>query len=157
MSATSIFGHGIAVEGMLLQMDNGASPDSFVTIANVTDISIPVIADVVDVTNVGDNWRSRIPTLHDMGKIAFSIFWQMEDPTHNNAVGGGSIPSGLRYNLINNQLRNYQLMYYNLTTGLFVGVDAWPGYVTSFAITGKTGSVWMAKIEIVNSAAPSLV
>ncbi len=154
--STSIFGHGLAVEGMLLQMDNGVSPDAMVTISNVSDVTLPIMADVVDVTNVGDDWRARIPTLHDMGKIGFSIFWQMEDPTHNNSAGGGSVPSGLRYNLIHNQLRNYQLMYYNVTTAAFVAVDAWPAYVTGFSITGKTGGAWTAKCELSNSGAPSL-
>ncbi len=36
MGSTSVFGHGLPVEGALLQMDNGASPDAFVTIANVS-------------------------------------------------------------------------------------------------------------------------
>ena len=156
MSATSVFGHGLAVEGALLQMDNGSSPDAFVTIANVSDIAIPIIAETQDVSNVGDDWRSRIPTLHDMGKIAFSIFWQPEDPTQNNSAGGGSVPSGLMYNLIHNQLRNFQLMVFNVTTGLFVATLAFPGYVVNFQITGKTGGVWMAKCEITNAAAPSL-
>ena len=156
MSSTSVFGHGLPVEGSLLQIDNGASPDAFVTIANVQDIAIPILAETQDVTNIGDDWRSRITTLKDMGKIALTVFWQPEDPTQNNSAGGGSVPSGLMYNLIRNQLRNFQLMIYNVTTAAFVATLAWPGYVSGFHITGKVGGVWMAKVEFVNSAAPSL-
>ncbi len=88
--------------------------------------------------------------------MPFSIFWQPEDPTLNNSNPGGAVASGLMYNLIHNQVRNYQLMVFNVTTGLFVATLAWPGYVSGFKISGKVGGVWMAALELVNSAAPSL-
>ena len=89
-AGTSPIGPAIAVEGLLLQMDNGASPDTFATIANATDLSLPIMTDTVDVTNVGDAWKRHFPTLHDMGKITFKIFWVMEEVTHRKSAAGGS-------------------------------------------------------------------
>lgn len=156
-SSTSVFGHALAVEGALLQMDNGASPDAFVTIANVSDVSIPIVADTIDVTNIGDDWHARIATLHDMGKMTFTLHYQPEDPTHSSAAGGGSVPSGLMYNLVHNQLRNFQLIFYNVTAGANVATWAWSAYVTGFQVTGKVGGDWQAKLELVsNGTAPSL-
>lgn len=153
MASVSPLGPSVAVEGLLLQIDNGTSPDAMQTIANVTDVSLPVVADVVDVTNVGDSWHRRFPTLHDMGKIAFKIYWVMEEVTHRNSANGGSVGAGLRYCLINNLLRNFQLVYNDGNES----TDAFPAYVTSFAITGGVGKVFIASVELSNSGAPSLV
>jgi len=153
MGFTSPLGPALAVEGLLIQVGNASSPESMQTIANATDFSMPIMTDVVEVTNVGDSWKRRIPTLHDMGKIGFKIYWIPEEVTHRNSVGGGSVGAGLRYLLINSLLRDYQAVYPdgNLST------DAWPAYTTSFAITGKVGNVFEAQIETANSGPPSLV
>jgi hypothetical protein len=153
MPITSAIGAATPVKGLLLQVGNAGSPETMNTIANATDVVVPVTATTVEVTNVGDSWRRRIPTLYDMGKIAFKIFWMMEEPTHRNSLGGGVVGAGLRYLLVNGLLRDYQLVYSdgNLST------DAFPAYVTGFSITGKTGGVWEASIELSNSGAPSLV
>jgi len=123
------------------------------TIANVTDVTLPVITDQVEVTNVGDLWKRRIPTLNDMGKIAFKIYWMMEEPTHRNSLGGGVVGAGLRYLMINQLLRDYQFVYNDGNNS----TDAFPAYVTMFSIAGKTGGVFEASIELSNSGAPSLV
>jgi hypothetical protein len=153
MPSTSLQGPAIAVENLLLQIGNAGSPETMATIANVQDVNLPVIANVVDVTNVGDSWHRRIPTLHDMGKITFKIFWVMEEPTHRNSAGGGSVGAGLRYLLINNLLRDFAFVYPDGNSS----TDAFPAYVTSFAITGKVAGVFEATIELSNSGPPSLV
>ncbi len=81
-SSTSAIAGAIAVEGMQIKFGNGASPEVFTTVCNVSDITLPLTADVVDITNVGDMWRRRISTLLDMGKIKFKVFWVMTEPTH---------------------------------------------------------------------------
>src|SRR6185436_13853232 len=153
MAATSPIASAIAVEGLLLQVGNNSSPDTMQTIANVTDVALPVMSEVVDVTNVSDAWRRRFPTLHDMGKISFKIFWVMEEVTHRNSANGGNVGAGLRYLLINNLKRDYQLVYPDGNNS----TDAFPAYVTSFAITGKVAGVFEAAIELSNDGAPSLV
>lgn len=153
MAITSPIGPAIAVEGLLLQISNSSSPEVFQTIANATDLTLPIMTDTVEVTNVGDSWKRHFPTLHDMGKIAFKIFWVMEEVTHRNSANGGSVGAGLRYLLITSQIRDYQFIYPDGNQS----TDAFPAYVTSFSITGKTGGVFEASIELSNSGAPSLV
>ncbi len=156
MASTSPIASNLAVEGLLLQVGNGASPQTMVTIANVTDFSLPVTTRTVEVTNVGDAWARRVPTLHDMGKITFKIFWIPEETTHRNSANGGGgsgVAEGLRYMLINNIKGDFQAVYPDGNGS----TDAWPAYVTSFALTGKTGNVFEANIELSNDGAPSLV
>ena len=147
---TSLIGAGLPTAGLVLLVDNGLSPDTFEAIANASELKLPTISEVVDVTNFGDMWRRRIPTLLDMGKIAFKIYWEMEDPSHNN-----STPYGLRYLLTNKLLRNWQVAYPN---GAYpaVSTDAFPAYVTSFEVTASIGKVFEGAIELSNSGTPSL-
>lgn len=151
-SPVSLQGPAVAVEGTLFNMDNGLSPDAFTTVTNISSISLPTIAMTVDVTNVGDGWVRRFPTLHDMGKIAIKLFWQMTDVTQRNSAVIGSQVSGLRWNLINNALRIFQIVY----NDGFNSQDVFPAYTTSFAVTGAVGKVWEASVELSNSGAPTL-
>lgn len=155
-SSTSPIAPYVAVEGLLIQCGTGGSPESMYTVANVSDFSLPVMADMIDVTNVGDSWKRKVPTLHDMGKIAFKVFWVMEEVTHRNTAGStgvGGVMAGLRYMLINNLLRDWEAIYADGNGS----TDAWPGYTTSFAITGKTGGAFEAAVDISNSGSPTLV
>ena len=153
MASTSPIASALAVQGVLLQVGNGSSPETMQTIANATDLNLPVIADMIDVTNVGDAWHRRFPTLNDMGKINFKVFWIPEEVTHRNSANGGSVGAGLRYLMINHLKRDFQFVYNDGNNS----TDAFPGYVTSFAITGKVGGVFEATVDISNDGAPSLV
>ena len=150
-ASTSPIGPAIAVEGLLLQIGNGASPDAFSTIANATDLSLPIMTDTVDVTNVGDSWKRRIPTLHDMGKIGFKVFWVMEDVTHRNSSANNI--DGLRWCLVQSALRDFQFIYPDGNNS----TDAFAAYTTEFGITGKVGGVFESAVTLSNSGAPSLV
>jgi hypothetical protein len=150
---TSLIAPAVGVEGLLLLMGTGASVETMEVIANASDLTLPVIAETQDVTNVGNAWRVRFPTLHDMGKISFKIFWVMEEPSHRNSANGGTIADGLRYCLINNVLANFSFVYPDGNSS----TDSFPAYVTSFSITGKVGGVFEATIELSNSGAPTLV
>lgn len=152
-SITSALGSNLPVSGLLLQVGTGGSPETMYTIANATDLTIPVIADVVDVTNLGDTFHRRAATLGDMGKIAFKIFWIPEEPTHRNSINGGGVPAGLRYLLINRLKRDYQFVYPDGNQS----TDAFPAYVTMFSISAKVGGVFEASIELSNDGQPQLV
>src|SRR5580693_2795186 len=129
---TSLIAPAVGVEGLLLLMGTGTSPETLACIANATDLNLPIIAETQDVTNVGSNWRIRFPTLHDMGKISFKIFWVMVEPTHRNSgASGGTIADGLRYCLVNNVLANFAFVYPDGNNS----TDAFPAYVTGFSIT----------------------
>jgi predicted secreted protein len=151
MASTSPIAAAIAVEGLLLQMGNGASPEVFTTVANVTDFTMPVTADTVEVTNVGDAWKRRIPTLLDMGKVKFKIYWVMTETTHRAAVT--TAIRGLRYILLNSLLTSWKIIYPDGLTS----TDYFAAFVTSFSITGKTGGVFEAEIELSNDNNPILI
>lgn len=151
MSSTSLVAEAIAVEGLQIQFGNGASPEHFTTVANVSDLTLPLAADTADVTNVGDTWRRRIATLLDMGKIKFKIFWVMTEPTHENAITGNV--RGLRYLFKNRILANVKVLYPDGSNS----EDDFPAYVTGFSISGKVGGVFEADIELSNSGEPTLV
>ena len=140
----------LSVEGLLLQVSPTGSPGSFQTIANVDSYSEPVVSRMVEVTNVGDHWARRRPTLNDMGKITFGVFWIPQNATHVNLSGG------LRYMLINQILADWQVVY---PDGIVTPVsqDSFPAYVTSFAITAKVGDVFKAACELANDGQPTLI
>lgn len=153
MSSTSVIAPAIGVLGTLLQVGNSSSPETMNTICNASDLTLPVMAEVVDVTNLGDLWRRRIPSLLDMGTIAFKVYWVMEEATHRNSINGGSVGAGLRYLLVRQLLRDFQFVYPDGNSS----TDAFPAYTTSFAITGAVGGVYTADVNLSNSGAPSLV
>lgn len=152
-TSTSLLGDSQVSTGLLLQVGNNSSPETMQTICNAFGLTLPIMTDVQDVTNFGDQWHRRRPTLNDMGKIQFKIYWIMEEPTHRNSLGGGAIPAGLRYLMINRLLRDFQIVYPDGNNS----TDAFPAYVTSFQITGQIGKVFEANIELSNSGPPSLV
>lgn len=158
MPSTSAIAAAIAVEGLLLQVGNGASPESYSTICNVSDITIPLKADTVDVTNVGDQWHRRIATLLDMGTIKFKIFWVMREPSHQDLIVSGI--RGIRYLMTGGNgttgkpiLANWQAVYPDGNQS----VDNFAAYVTAFSITGKVGGVFEAEIDLANNGTPILV
>ena len=140
-TSTSLVASAIAVEGMVLQISNGASPAVFNSICNVQDWNEPDTSETVDVTNVGDKWRRRISTLLDMGKMKAKIFWVMTEPSHQNAVNAGI--QGLRYIYSQQLLVQFQVVYPNQNQS----IDRFYAYVTGFQITGKVGGVFEAEIE----------
>ena len=155
VNQTSTIGAGVATAGLVISVSNSSSPETFQAIANASELKIPTLAEVVDVTNFGDLWRRRLPTLLDIGKIDFKIQWQMEDPSHNN-----STPYGLRYLLINRILRDWQIAYPNgaSVTGSFPATgstDAFSAYVTKFEISGMVGKTFEASLELSTAGAPS--
>lgn len=62
-----------------IQIGNGSSPETFQTIAFVSDITGPTIqGQVVDVTSMstGNAWRQKIVTLLEGGDVSFNAYWQ---------------------------------------------------------------------------------
>lgn len=150
-SQTSGVGAGLAFTGFQLQAGNGSSPETFTTICNVSDFTMPLKAETADVTNAGDLWRRRISTLLDMGTIKFKIFYQPQEATHENSLSG--VIRGLRYLMINQTLVNWKAIY---PTASPSSVDYFSAYVTGFNETGKVGDVFTAEIELSNNGAPTL-
>lgn len=139
----------IPVFGFQLQFGDGSDPETFTTVCNVTNFSMPSDAVLVDVTNVGDKWRRRMSALLDLGKITFKIYWIMTEPTHENQIAGAV--RGIRYVFANRILANIRAVYPEGS------VDQFAAYVVGFVTTGKTGDVFEAQCELSNSGEPVLV
>ncbi|MGC2152633.1 MAG: hypothetical protein WA618_11355 [Terriglobales bacterium] len=158
-SSTSPLGQDLSVAGLLLNVDNGSSPDAFQTIANVSNLTVPMVCKTVDVTNIGNEWEAMAPTIHSMGKINFKIFYIPEEVTHRNSPTVGSIGAGLMWLFLNanaaNQvgLRNWEMVFPDGNGTLM----AWQAFVTSFSLDAKVGGVFEASMELTNNGtAPSL-
>ena len=71
----------------------------------------------VNVTNVGMLWEAMAPTLHSMGKIAFTLFYIPEEVTHRNTPTAGAVAAGLMWLFLNANasgnagLRNWQVIF----------------------------------------------
>jgi hypothetical protein len=149
-TSTSAIAAALAVEGFVLQIGVG-SPVSYSSVANIQDWNEPNKSDVVDITNVGDAYKRRIPTLLDIGVCKAKLFWVPTEPSHQNAING--VIKGLRYLWINQILTAFQVVYPNLGQS----VDRFQCYVTSFMVTGKVGGVFEAEIEFTpNDGNPTL-
>ena len=137
----------VPVQGLLIQMGNGSSPETFVTVANISKMTEPFKAKVVDVTNVSNIWMQQIPTTLSIGDLALDLFWVMEDPTLNNSI------NGLRYAFANKILKDVQIIYPdgNMST------DAFKAYVTQYSVTGAVNGVFTASIILSGTGTPSLV
>jgi hypothetical protein len=145
---TAATAYGIPTSGMVLMVSNASSPETFEIIANVFSLKLPTSGEVVDLTEFGDLWRRRVPTLLDMGKIELKIYWEMEEITHRNAAA-----YGLRYLMLNLIKRDWLITYPDGHSS----TDAFPAYVTGFEVDGSIGKVFEATVELSNSGVPSLV
>lgn len=153
-AGTSSIADHISVSGLLLNVSNsGSSPDSFFTVANIGDLTVPLAATEVLVTNVSDTWVRRVPTLLDMGKVTLKLFWVMEEPTHRNGAGGGGVATGMRYLFMQKLLRDWQAIYPDGNNS----TDAFQAYVTSFSISAKVGGVFEAACGLGTTGTPQMV
>ena len=150
-SLTSPQGPAVSTIGLQIQISANTSPANYFTVLNATDFKLPTKAETVDVTNFGDLWRRRIPTLLDMGDISFKVFWEMEEATHHAGVDGNCY--GLRYLMLNRLLVQVQVIYPDGNNS----TDEFPAYVTNFSVSGAQGKVFEAEITLSNSGQPSLV
>jgi len=157
MPSTSTIGASLPIAGLIIQVSTAGSPDNFATIANVDNYAQAMKSTVVMVTNVGDTFVRRQPTLIDPGAPAWTIFWQPFEASHRNSADGGTIAAGLRYLMIQKLLRDFKITY-PADQNNDVGVDAYKAFVTDFAITGKVGDVFRANITLgINDQNPSFV
>ncbi len=98
---------GIAAFGTLIKVGDGASPQTFYTVAGVTDIDGPGSSvDEAETTShsTGSPHRTFIPTLIDDGEISFPCNF---DPAH--ATHSITSTYGLEYLFQNRQVRAFQI------------------------------------------------
>lgn len=91
--------------GTLLKLGNGATSETFATIAEVKDIKFAFKLDTEDVTSHSSTagWVERIGTLLDGDKIKFEANWIPGDATQSYSMG-------ILKDMVNRTLRHFQLV-----------------------------------------------
>lgn len=140
--------NAVSAFGTLLKSGNGASPESFTTIAELKSLSGPSFqADTIDVTvhNTPTPFRRFISGLLDGGEVTFDINFIPTENTHNYDYG-------LLHDFLQRSRRNYQIVFPDsaATTWLI------PGIVTGFQMSSDPADVLMASVTIKVSGPPSL-
>ncbi len=114
----------IESQGVQLQRGDGGSPETFTTIAEVTDFDGPSgNASVIDVTHLQSTAKEKIMGLMDEGQITFS----------GNLVPGDAAQQGLRDDRTNRTLRNFKLILTDAASTTL----SFSAYVLNFSISGS--------------------
>jgi hypothetical protein len=131
---------GIAAFGTLLQVEDPATPGTFLTVAEVKDISGPgITSDVLDTTThtSPSAWRQKIPSLLDGGEVTFSVNYMPGDPTHDAATGLASMA-------ISRAVQSWQVIYPDTDETLW----SFDGFVTNFAPGAPVEDLLTADVTI---------
>jgi len=140
-------GDGTAAFGSLLQMGNGATPEIWTTIAEVTNISGPSLSqETVDVTSHSSSgaFREKVGGLLDGGEFTLDINFVPTGATHKEAVGG------LLYNMTARSVNNYKLLF--VDTSFWICPCLVTGFTPDMAVDGKLG----AAVTLTVSGEPTL-
>lgn len=139
----------IHAHGTLLKKGDGGSPESFATIAEVTDLNPPALAlETNDVTShdSAQHWREFIGSLLDGGDVSFTINYIPTATTHNATAG-------LIADLKNRTRRNWQIVFPDgsSTTWSFAAL------VTAFEPAAPIDDRLTANITLKVTGVPTLV
>lgn len=134
--------------GTYLKIGDGASSETFTTIAEVKDIKGPGLkVNTEDVTSHSSTggWKEIIGTILEGGKISFAINWL---PGHATQ----SYSAGLLKDMIAKQLRNFQLVVPAASTLTWT----FAAIVTEFTPDLKVKGGQAADVSLEISGAPTL-
>lgn len=108
--------------GTLLKMGDAGTPETFTTVAEITDIELPEIKLNTDDATSHDSagWEESIATLLSGGEPTFKANWLPTNATQNESTG-------VLYAILNRQKRNWKIVLPNS-----VKTFSFAGIVTSF-------------------------
>jgi predicted secreted protein len=138
----------VFTQGTQIQLGDGGSPESFLTIAEVKSISGPSLSrDTIDVTTHSSTGgvREFINGLADGGEVSFDVNFVPGAATHNNTTGMLSLwASGRR--------ANFKIIFPTspAVTWSFNGV------LTAFEMSAPTDEVLGASVTIKVAGSPTL-
>lgn len=113
----------VSAQGVTVQRGDGASPEAFTTIAEITDFTGPDgELSIIDVTSLDSTATEVIAGLIDNGTVQFS----------GNFVGGNAAQTGLRTDRTAKTLRNFKITLTDSPATVF----SFAAYVTSFTVSG---------------------
>jgi hypothetical protein len=139
---------GIAAFGTLFKMGDGASPENFTTIAEVTDISGPELGtDTEDGTHHSSTggYEEVIATILRTGTVTLTIQYDPTDATHDASTG-------LIYEWTQKTTTNYQLVFPDTSS------TTWtlPCKVTGFTPAAPVGGKLTAEVTLKVDGQPTL-
>jgi len=139
---------GISGFGTQLKMEDAGNPGSYLTVAEVKDITGPgLTAEVADLTSHSSSgaFREKLPTLLDPGEVTFDVNYVPTSATHNNSTGLVSL-------LRTRAKKNWQLVWPDTGETLW----AFAGFVTGFEPGAPVGDLLTASVTITVTGAPTL-
>jgi len=94
--------------GTLLKMGDGATPETFGTVAEVLDIDLPEIkANYENVTSQDSaGWEESVATILSGGEPSFKVNWIPTHATHNETTG-------MMYAALNRVRKNWKIVLPN--------------------------------------------
>lgn len=93
--------------GTLLKIGDGASAETFTTIAEVQNITGPALSlETIEVTNHSstEGWKERVGGLLDGGEVAFDVNFLPTNATH-------SFSAGLIKDMVGRTKRNFKIVF----------------------------------------------
>lgn len=129
--------------GTFLKLGDGATSETFTTIAEVQDISGPKLSlDTEEVTSHSSTagWAEFIGTLLDGGEVSFDINWL---PAHATQ----SYSAGLLRDMVNRTLRNFQLVVPAAATLTWTFAALVTAFEPDLPVKGKQGSSITLKLS----------
>jgi hypothetical protein len=134
--------------GTFLKLGDGATVETFATIAEVGDIKGPSMeAQTEDVTSHSSTaaWVEKIVTLLEAGDVTFDINWLPANATQ-------SYSAGILKDMVNKTLRNFQLVVPAASTLTWT----FAAYVTRFQPDLKVKGAQRASVRLEISGQPTL-
>lgn len=122
MAATT----GTSGFGTLLKRGDGATSETFTTIAEVTNISGPSESlETIDATHMEspNSYREYIPSLLDSGEVSLDL----------NFLPGNTSQTGLRTDMQNRTRRNFEMVFTDSGTSKY----SFSAYVTGFEVSAQ--------------------
>lgn len=122
-------------QGMTLKIGDGASPEVFTAIGDISDISGPDgAATEIDVTTLDSTGKEFRMGLKDEGQVTFTCFYQPKDTQH----------AALRTARSNRTLTNFQLTF----TDSPATVWSFSAYVMSIPLSNSVDGATSANITL---------
>lgn len=138
---------GIAALGLIVAIGDGASPEVFTPIAEVTDVAgLETKLKTVDNTHLGNIWDEVKATTLALQPMKLTVNFLPSDQTQAFVV------KGLGFDMVNRTLRNFKIIYPN------AAATAWrfAAFITDFNPKGSVAGKLSADIELTPSGAPAL-
>jgi hypothetical protein len=136
-----------------IQVSDGNSPETFVTIPNVSSINGPTFqAQVVDVTShsTGNAWRQKIVTLLDPGTVSWDTFFIPNDATHQRLLGifaNRGLPTAPQAQA------DWRISFPTTPSRTVWSISAW---LSKFSISAPVDGVIKAATELVLTGEPAI-